>query len=198
MKVSVWKSALLIFAIIAVLALALLDLFLHDFHTVIPHQIYRSRQLSKQQFAKAIDQYKLKSILNLRGAHPGTAWYDNEIQISKQEMVHHYNVALNSTRLPTPKQFQRLVNIIETAPRPLLIHCESGVDRSGLASAISLILANQPLQDAQKQISWEYFVLKPDSTGKQFMALYKKWLMRNNTASSKKNFLQWLNQYEGL
>ena len=186
-----------IYMFIAIItAMALLDIYIHDFRTVIPNQVYRSRQLSGQQLIKTVDEYRLKSILNLRGAHPGDDWYNHEVNVSKQNHIQHYNISLDSNTLPTPSQFRKLVHIIGTAPRPLLVHCESGVDRSGLASAISILLANGSLQHAKRQVSWHYFVFKHESTGKQFFRSYDAWLTKHKIEkSSREHFLQWLSQY---
>lgn len=192
---AVIQRIVIFIGILIVATLTVLDLYLHDFHTVIPNQVYRSRQLSAEQFNAVIHQYGIKSILNLRGANPKNHWYINEIAIAKQDQVNHFDIALKSTQLPSVEDFQKMVTILETAPRPILIHCESGVDRSGLAATVSLLLADAPLQTAEQQESWKYFVLSHESVGKQFLRIYKKWLDENHLTTSKQNFLAWLKQY---
>src|SRR5690242_8114561 len=89
--------------ILCLLALILLDLYIHNFHTVIPKQIYRSRELSQQQFTQIIKNYHIKSILNLRGMHDGLAWYDEEMRATSNLEVKHYDIALRSKILPSPQ-----------------------------------------------------------------------------------------------
>lgn len=188
---------LLFLSVILLSGLAVLDYYLHDFHTVVPKQIYRSRQLSKEQFSDVIHEYGIKSIINLRGANPGSQWYSDEMAVAAQNHIQHYDLALQSEQLPSKTSFQTLVTILETAPRPLLLHCQSGVDRSGFAAAISLILMDAPIEAAEKQESWRYLVFSKESIGKQFLASYKKWLAENQLTTSKQNFLRWLAQYQG-
>src|SRR5258708_3724910 len=41
--------------------------------------IYRSAQLTKNETRWAVREYQIKSVLNLRGAHAGQPWYEEEI-----------------------------------------------------------------------------------------------------------------------
>lgn len=150
-------------------ALLLTYRYFHNFDTVIPGQVYRSRQLSPQGFHEVFDKYHIKSILNLRGANPGEAWYQDEMKISQQFRVKHYDIALQSKALPNDQTLQFLIDTIKNSPKPLLIHCESGVDRTGFASALALILlAHADTQIAQKQVSWRYFVFSNHSIGRLY------------------------------
>jgi predicted protein tyrosine phosphatase len=44
-----------------------------------------------------------------------------------------------------------LIETLETAPKPLLMHCRNGVDRSGMASAVAAMLDGQGLEAALRQ-----------------------------------------------
>jgi hypothetical protein len=50
-----------------------------NFHTVVPGTLYRSGQLTASQWAAVIHHYRIKSVLNLRGAHQTAAWYQDEV-----------------------------------------------------------------------------------------------------------------------
>lgn len=189
------KISFAIILVVLIISLVVLDFYVHDFRTVIPNQVYRSAQLSTAQFQATINKYHIKSIVNLRGINAGSNWYTDELAISTFMHVNHYNVALDSSVLPSTANFKKLVSILQTAPRPILIHCESGVDRSGLAAAVILLLGNHSLNTAAKQVSWKYFVLTDDSVGKQFLQMYEKWLAANHLTTSKENLLRWLAQY---
>ena len=50
-----------------------------------------------------------------------------------------------------------LFHTFATAQRPMLIHCKSGADRSGLAAALYLILVcDAPVATALRQLHWRY------------------------------------------
>lgn len=197
-KLSFTKKVILAYlAIIALIAAGLIYLYFHDFRVVIPNQVYRSNELSRAEFISVIRHYDIRSVVNLRGKqHAKSNWYRHEMQAMRITHVHHYDIPVKSESLPSVKQLKSLVNILESAPRPMLVHCASGVDRSGLAAAIVLILANAPMAKVEKQISLRYFVIKKDSVGRLVVGRYQQWLRENHLQTSKMNFLTWLSKLQ--
>jgi protein-tyrosine phosphatase len=190
---NLWKKILLgTISLLVFIALTLAYLYYHNFNTVVPNSVYRSNQLSKDEFAYAIQKYQLKSIINLRLDYPAD-WYTDELDISKIKNVKHYNVGFWAYSLPDPQVLAQLVEVLDSVPRPVLIHCQGGADRSGLASAIILILSNEPsLSLIKRQVSYRYFALRSTSVGKQVLSRYEAWLKENNLMTSRENFLTWL------
>ena len=126
-------------------------------HEVEKRQLYRSAQLSDSQLYEVIDQYKIRTIINLRGRNPGLKWYDDEIGVARRMGITHIDVAMSASKKPDAATVDRLTAAFRTAPKPILIHCEGGADRSGLASAIyELQIAHRPLSDATSQLSILY------------------------------------------
>jgi protein tyrosine/serine phosphatase len=126
-------------------------------HAVQPGQFYRSAQLDSSQFARVIRQDGIKTILNLRGAHAGAGWYDHELAVSKQFGVTHLDYGISAERMVTPAQIADLVKILRTAPRPILVHCQGGADRSGLVSALyEAVIQGKPAAQADDQLSIRY------------------------------------------
>ena len=75
-------------------------------------------------------------MLNLRGLNRNTSWYDDEIETSESFHISHYDLKLSSGEELDDKQLQELVTILRECPKPLLIHCRDGADRTGLAAAL--------------------------------------------------------------
>ncbi|OCI98411.1 protein tyrosine phosphatase [Rhizobium sp. AC27/96] len=107
-----------------------------NFHSVIDGQIYRSAQPTPEELAFYIQRNGIKTVINLRGTHPGKAWYDDEVATAKSLGVSHIDFSMSATKAVSPEKAQRLVELMASAPKPILIHCLSGSDRSGLASAL--------------------------------------------------------------
>lgn len=107
-----------------------------NFHAVSEGAFYRSAQLAKDELHEVVRGHGIRSILNLRGAHPGQSWYDDEIAASAELGVAHYDYGLSAYRIVTGKEIADLLGIIREAPKPLLVHCKSGADRAGLISAL--------------------------------------------------------------
>jgi protein tyrosine/serine phosphatase len=128
-----------------------------NFHPITPGEAYRSAQLDKDEFQYYIGKYNIKSIVNLRGEHPDEPWYAEEIKVCAQSNVRHYDLALSSSHEPAEEDVRKLIDIFENAPRPLLIHCLAGADRSGLAAAIwKVVVDKEPKSVAEKQLSLFY------------------------------------------
>jgi protein tyrosine/serine phosphatase len=64
-----------------------------NFHAVKAGQLYRSAQLDKVEFGKVIESYHIRSVLNLRGPNPESAWYKDELAAMREHAVDHYVIA---------------------------------------------------------------------------------------------------------
>ena len=105
-------------------------------HAVEAGILYRSAQLGKDGLASVARQYGIKSVLNLRGANPGSPWYDDELARSRELGLAHYDYPISAKRFVTSQQIADILDIVRWAPKPLLIHCKSGADRAGLVAAL--------------------------------------------------------------
>lgn len=182
-------------ALLIVVALGITYLLLRDnIHTVIPNAYYRTAQLDASQLTRFVHHYKIKSIINLRGLNPNKHWYQQEISTSKALGVKHYDISLHAYQLPTPKQFRLLVHLLLIAPKPVAMHCEGGADRTGLASAVVMLLNGAAIKTAWQQISIKYFCYEKNSVGRLVMPIYASWLKKNKLMSTRENFLRWVKQ----
>jgi len=127
-----------------------------NFHAVVPGQVYRSGQLGTKALQRQIARYKLRSILNLRGGHPGDDWYDSERVIARARGLRHYTVDFSARHMIDASRIDAVLDLIEQAPKPLLIHCNAGADRSGLVSAALLLRQGATPREADRQLSLWY------------------------------------------
>jgi protein tyrosine/serine phosphatase len=128
-----------------------------NFHIVKAGQLYRSAQLDKAEFGKVIENYRIKSVLNLRGPDPDSAWYKDELAAMREHAVDHYDVGISAHQPPTPEQMARILVILRTAAKPLLIHCKAGSDRTGLVAALyRYAVAGEPAERAVSELSLRF------------------------------------------
>jgi len=128
-----------------------------NFHPITPGEAYRSAQLDKDKLEYYIKQHHIKSILNLCGQNIGQEWYEEEIETSKKFEVMHFDLALSSFVEPTAEDVKKLLEIFRTAPRPILIHCKAGADRSGLVAAMwKVIVDKETTASAERQLTIWY------------------------------------------
>ncbi len=107
-----------------------------NLHTVRAGVLYRSAQLSGNEIKAAVGEYGIKSVLNLRGAHKGEPWYDDEMAAANALGLAHFDYPISAKRFVTTQQIEEILGILRKAPKPLLIHCKSGADRTGLVAAL--------------------------------------------------------------
>ncbi len=144
------------------LALLIASYFLYieeqgNFYPITPGEAYRSAQMDRDELEYHIKTYNIRSILNLRGSNPNAQWYIEEMKVSKELNVRHYDISLSATREPDDEDVKRLIEVFKSAPRPILIHCKAGADRSGLAAAMWKVIINkEPKSVAKKQLSILY------------------------------------------
>lgn len=109
-----------------------------NFHEVVAGELYRSAQPRGDDFDRYVRRYGIKSVLNLRGANPDRQWYRDEIAAASRNGLVHADLALKADRALDDASVAALMRLFASLPKPLLIHCEGGADRTGLAAALYL------------------------------------------------------------
>ena len=113
-----------------------LQLLTGNVHEVVAGELYRSAQLDPDQLNHYVKKYHIATVLNLRGPNPDAPWYQDEVKEASALGVKHIDFAMKASRELTDEQAKQLIITMRDAPKPLLIHCHSGSDRTGLASAL--------------------------------------------------------------
>jgi protein tyrosine/serine phosphatase len=127
-----------------------------NFHEVEKGMVYRSSWLGSEKLEQAVNRLGVKAVLNLCGEQPGTPWYEGEVEVARRRGVSFVNLGMSANTELEAKQVARLVEILRDAPKPLLIHCRAGSDRTGLACAIYVASHGGSYRNAQDQLSLYY------------------------------------------
>lgn len=128
-----------------------------NFGTVVPGQVYRSAQPTPARLDEFARAYGIKAVLNLRGGAPGAAWYDRERDETGKLGLTLIDFPMSDHEVLSQARTETLLSILRSAPKPLLIHCKAGSDRTGLASAIYLgLVAGRSEHVAEDQLSIRY------------------------------------------
>ncbi len=99
---------------------------LENLHLVSP-EVYRSAQPSSKELKMLCEQLGVKSVLTLRN------WHDDEGE-GKGLPLTLYRVDMEADEVE-PDKVAKALRIIAEAPKPILIHCWHGSDRTGLMVA---------------------------------------------------------------
>lgn len=163
-----------------------------------PGYVIRSAQPT-DQLGRWIEQYGLRSILNLRGGGSSDAWYLNEVHEARAHDVAFYDLPMSATRRPRRRELLILIDLLDRCRYPLLIHCKSGADRTGLASALYLLLRKDlgPLE-AERAFSIEFGhvpIMGPEHLHEPLRE-YAAWLKARGLAHQPARFRDWVkNEY---
>ncbi len=115
---------------------------LYNFHWIIPDDAARSAQPYAGFGERHLRSNGIRSLVNLRGAHPEWGWWQREARCCQRLRIAHFNLSMNSRTLPTRAFLLDLLWAFDTAPRPLMIKCSGGQDRTSFASALYLLHMN--------------------------------------------------------
>lgn len=127
-----------------------------NIHRVGP-DLVRSGQLAPDQLDRLIRRDGIRSVLNLRGAHPEAAWWRREAQVAARRGVAYRSFAISARSEPDDATMDALAALLARMPKPLLVHCWGGADRSGLAAALfELTVAGEDAAKAGDQLSIRY------------------------------------------
>ncbi|HEV8060859.1 MAG TPA: tyrosine-protein phosphatase [Gemmataceae bacterium] len=166
-----------------------------NLHTVQPGRVYRCAQLDGATLAKVIHEYGVRTVVNLRGTCDPWPWYWEESRTTHALGINQEDVGMSAGRMPSVNEMHRLVEIIDRAEPPLLLHCRRGADRTGLASAIvRLLLSDDSLATARKQLSPRYahIPLGRPAYLDRFFDSYAEWLNSHGEQHSPALFRHWL------
>lgn len=165
-----------------------------------PGRIYRSAQLDAGTLSRLIRAKGIRTVLNLRGPNPGAEWYPAERLATTQAGATQIDVPLASDYWLTQDQADGLVELLDTADRPILIHCQFGAERTGLVSTIAVLLrSDSTLDEARSQFS-PYFLFLPTEDGlvmRGHLRQYEDWLVREGIEHNSGAFRRWIgNAYQ--
>lgn len=81
----------------------------------------------------------IRAIINLRGRNDDLGWWKKETQIARGLGIDHLDAMLDSRKLPTRAMLVTLIESFDAAPKPFLLKCSGGQDRTSFAAALYLI-----------------------------------------------------------
>lgn len=155
MRVARWIGAVLTVLLLMLGGYLIALQLTGNFHTVVEGKFYRAAQVTPESLASYHRKHGIRTVINLRGSNPGKRWYDNEVATSRTLGIEHLNFPLSSKRPVTEEQAKALVEVMRTAAKPLLVHCESGADRTGLVAALFLAgVMGASEADAEHQLTF--------------------------------------------
>lgn len=134
-----------------------------NFHQVAP-DVYRSNQPPHGRLAR-IKARGINTVLTLRGASD-TAHYLTELQSCEELGLTLHATSMQARATATQEELLNLIAVFRRIERPFVMHCKSGADRAGLASAIWLmVMEGEPVERARRMLSPRYLHIRNSHVG---------------------------------
>ena len=112
---------------------------LYNFHWVVPGHCARMAQAWAGGVGPYLERRGIKALINLRGRNDDLSWWKNETKAADMRGIAHLDAMLDSRKLPTRPMLARLIEAFDSAPRPFVLKCSGGQDRTSFAAALYLI-----------------------------------------------------------
>ncbi|QYX57399.1 tyrosine-protein phosphatase [Roseovarius sp. SCSIO 43702] len=134
-----------------------------NFHQVAPG-VWRSNHPTHRRFEK-MKAMGIRTVLNLRGA-AGAAHYLVEEESCAELGLELVNVTLHARYAAPKEDILHLLEVFREIEKPFVMHCKSGADRAGFASAIwLLVMEGRPVSEARKMLGLRYIHIRQSRTG---------------------------------
>ncbi|RUL81172.1 protein tyrosine phosphatase [Tautonia sociabilis] len=171
-------------------------LLLGNVGEVDPGRVYRCAQ-PKGNLAELLESYRPGSVLNLRGGSYADSWYADEVEATDRLGIDFYDFPMSATRRPSRAELLALIDLLERCRYPLLIHCKSGADRTGLVSGLYLmVVVGRPPEEALEAFSLRYGHVPiggPERLHEPFEE-YRDWLKAEGREHSPERFRSWVDR----
>lgn len=126
-----------------------------NFATVVPGRLYRSNHPTPQRLARLVRRHGIRTLVNLRGPC-GNGSDALSRSAARRLGIAFIDVPMSSGRAPRRPEVLALIEALQQAAQPMLVHCKSGADRAGFAAALFLLLDGRGTAEALRQLSWRH------------------------------------------
>lgn len=143
----------------------------------LPHQLAKAKRLG------------IRTIVNLRGPSTSTT-YRAEKEECERLGLGFAGYKLRSRAAPSKAELLGLRDLFSTLEYPILLHCKSGADRAGLASAIFRhVNEGLPIREARSELSLRYGHIRQADAG-ILDCFFERYLSDN--ARRPMTFFEWV------
>lgn len=150
--------------------------------------------MSPGALRQALRDHHVRTVLNLRGPNPKERWYREELGATLVEGATQVDIPLSSCVWMSRIQLHTLIRQLDTCDYPVLIHCAWGSERTGLVSAIAVLLRSDgSLDEARSQLTLRhlYVRLGDGRIMAEFLDQYEAWLKATGLAHRPEVFRRW-------
>lgn len=139
------------------------------------NRVYRSGHPRGDQFSFLAEKYNLKSLLVLTGSMAKEL--SIEMEYANKKGIATLFLPISDKEPLSDENLFKIVQFLKDAPKPLLMHCRAGADRTGLVSAIYRhLFMDSSLVEAKKDmlsLRWGHLSFGPTAAmDKYFLEVF--------------------------
>ncbi len=153
---------------------------MQNFHEVDHGKFYRSQQLTPELVAAYLKKHGIKTLISLRGENEPIVKLEKDVALALG--VRFESIAMSAAFLSPRHELQQLLKLYDEVPRPILVHCWGGADRTGEAAALWVLEVMKKSKDeALKQLAITYGHRKFVNSAKDFLISIwggREWLQK--------------------
>ena len=137
----------------------------HLNHGPVAPGVHRSAQPTPGQLRRLVRRHGIKTVLNLRAERNCGAFVLEE-EVCAELGVELVNLRARSRDVPSRELIATLERLFAEMDYPVLMHCKSGADRTGIVGALYLALEeNRPVTEAIDQLHRRWGHIRQAKTG---------------------------------
>jgi protein tyrosine/serine phosphatase len=161
-----------------------------NFHRI-SDEAFRSSQPTMWQMRRMVKKYGIKTIINLKGANPNSAYWAFEREQCEKLGIKLVDVNIYSRRMPDAKRLRHAKEVFDSVEYPVWMHCKAGADRAGLyATLYQHFRKGIPIAQTNQLALWPFGHLKHSDAGKVdfFFETYAEY----NRTHPEVGLLEWI------
>ncbi len=153
---------------------------------VVNDEFIRTRLMSPSNLRSVVEEYNIRSVVNLRGM--GEERINAQKKALENTQSKYYHIPFNAKQYPSKETLSQLIETIQNSEYPLLVHCNHGADRTGLANSIyNMIHLHEDPKKARKGFSLSHGHVSIENLARlpNIVRAYERY-------SQEMNFSQWV------
>ncbi len=142
------------------------NIFRFNFHRI-SDDAFRSSQPTMWQLRRVVKKYGIRTIINLKGANPESAYWMLEQEQCEKLGIQLVDVNIKSRESPLPEDLRHAKAVFESIEYPIWMHCKAGADRAGIYATLFQYFHQQiPIGKTNQLRAWPYGHIRLSKTGR--------------------------------